>query len=108
MTPDALTIHRAEGFFARLGGLLARAPLRDAEALCLAPCNSVHTMFMRYAIDVVFLDPRGRVLKVVTGLKPWRVAACRGAAAALELRAGQAHEWGLVANVSIHRAEVNA
>lgn len=100
--PPVLTIHRAQTFLARLGGLLARKPLRDAEALYLAPCSSVHTMFMRYPIDVAFLDAKGRVLKVVPGLQPWRIAGCFGAAAALELRAGQAQARGIVP-----RARVN-
>lgn len=97
-----LTIHRAQSFLARLGGLLARKPLREGEALYLAPCSSVHTMFMRYTIDVAFLDARGRVLKVVSHLKPWRMAGCFGAAAALELRAGQAQVRGIAP-----RARVN-
>lgn len=89
-----LTISHARSFAARLGGLLARPPLRDDEALYLSPCSSVHTFFMRYAIDVAFLDRNGRVLKVVT-LAPWRAAACLGAAGTLELRAGQAARRGV-------------
>lgn len=89
-----LTVHRARTFGARLAGLLGRPPLRPDEALYLAPCASVHTCFMRYPIDVVFLDPAGRVLKVVEHLRPWRMAACRGARAALELRAGGAARYG--------------
>ncbi len=88
-----LTIHRAQSFGARLGGLLVRAPLREDEALYLLPCASVHTAFMRYAIDVVFVDRSGQVLKVVARLKPWRMAWCPGAHGALELRAGQAQRY---------------
>ena len=94
MTAATLTISQARSFRARLGGLLARPPLRDDEALYLAPCASVHTCFMRYAIDVAFLDRAGRVLKVAT-LAPWRAAACLGAAGTLELRAGQAAARGI-------------
>jgi uncharacterized membrane protein (UPF0127 family) len=99
-----LTIHRAQTFFARLGGLLTRARLREGEALYLAPCASVHTMFMRYPIDVAFLDAKGRVLKVVPHLKPWRVAGCFGAAAALELRAGQAQLRGIAPRARVNVA----
>lgn len=95
MADSTLHIVQARTFLARLGGLLARRPLRDHEALYLAPCSSVHTFFMRYPIDVAFLDRKGRVLKVVT-LAPWRVGACLGAHAALELRAGQAARRGVV------------
>ncbi|HET9644229.1 MAG TPA: DUF192 domain-containing protein [Burkholderiaceae bacterium] len=84
-----LTVYRATSFLARLRGLLARPPLQAGEAMYLAPCVSVHTCFMRYAIDVVFLDRAGRVLKVVEDLQPWRFAACSGAHATMELRAGQ-------------------
>lgn len=90
-----LTIHRAETFVSRLVGLLGRAPLQAGEALYLAPCASVHTCFMRYAIDVVFVDAQQRVLKIVT-LAPWRAAACRGAKGVVELRAGEAVRMGLV------------
>jgi hypothetical protein len=90
-----LTVFRAESFGSRLFGLLARRRLSRGEALLLAPCASVHTCFMRYAIDVVFLNRRGRVLKVVERLPPWRWTGCRGAHATLELRAGQARLHGL-------------
>ena len=94
MNPSSLTIFRAESFVSRLLGLLARAPLGSNEALYLAPCASVHTMFMGYAIDVVFLDGSGRVVKMVAPLGPWRATSCWGACAALELRAGEARRLG--------------
>ena len=72
--------------WARLRGLLGREP----SPLLLAPARSVHTCFMRAPIDVVFLDAELRVLRVVRGLGPWRVAAARGARAVLELPAGRA------------------
>ena len=95
MTPPALTIHRADGFVARLLGLLARPRLTADEALYLAPCASVHTLFMRYAIDVAFVDRSGRVLEVERDLKPFRVAWCWRAHAAVELVAGGALRHGV-------------
>ncbi len=106
MEAATLTILPARTFLSRLGGLLARAPLNEREALYLAPCSSVHTMLMRYAIDVAFVDRGGRVLKVVT-LAPWRAAACFGARGVLELRAGQARRWGIVAGAEVDLAEVS-
>ena len=103
MTVPTLSISHARSFLARLGGLLARPPLRDDEALYLAPCSSVHTLFMRYAIDVAFLDRSARVLKVVT-LPPWRMAACFGACGTLELRAGQAERLGVTVGARIDLA----
>jgi uncharacterized protein len=98
----ALDFIVARSFFARLGGLLALPRLREGQALVLAPCNSVHTLFMRYAIDVVFIDKRGRVMKLVEHLQPWRAAACWRAHAAIELGAGQAQAHGLAVGVQLN------
>jgi uncharacterized protein len=97
----ALDFIVARSFFARLGGLLARPRLREGQALVLAPCNSVHTLFMRYAIDVVFIDKQGRVLKLVEHLAPWRAAGCWRSHAAVELAAGEARASGLVRGAQI-------
>ena len=56
----------------RLRGLLGRAELGRGEALAIRPCASVHTFFMRFEIDAVFLDRDGRVLRALAGLRPWR------------------------------------
>ena len=90
MSTATLIIFRADSFLSRLGGLLVRPALRPGEALYLAPCASVHTFFMRYAIDVAFVDREGRVLKLVTELKPFRAASCWGAHGAVEFAAGEA------------------
>jgi uncharacterized membrane protein (UPF0127 family) len=63
--------------------------------MLLRPASSIHTAFMRFAIDAVFLDGEGRVLKVAAELRPWRTSACRGARAVLELPAGEAARRGL-------------
>ncbi len=80
----------------RLRGLLARPPLANGEALLLTPCSSVHTCFMTYAIDIVYVDRKGQVLKVVPALPPWRMSAALGAAMTFELAAGQAAACALV------------
>jgi uncharacterized membrane protein (UPF0127 family) len=74
---------------ARLRGLLGRAELAPGGGLLIRPSSSIHTLFMRFTIDVVFLAPGGRVLHVAAGLRPWRVASRRGACAVLELAAGE-------------------
>lgn len=89
-TSSALAVHRADHFFSRLAGLLFMPPLRADQGLLLVPCGSVHTAFMRYSIDVVFLDRAGVIKKIVPQVKPWRAAACPGAHQTLELAAGQA------------------
>ena len=99
--PAQLRIHRAHSFTQRLLGLLARSPLQADEALFIAPCNSVHTVLMTYAIDVAFVDREGVVLKLVCGLKPYRAAACWGAHGVVEFAAGAAHAWGVAQGSSL-------
>lgn len=84
-----LVIRRADTFLARLTGLLLSPPPAPGEALLITPCAAVHTAFMRYPIDVVFLDRAGVIRKTVPHLLPWRIAACRGAHQVLELAAGE-------------------
>jgi uncharacterized membrane protein (UPF0127 family) len=91
----------AETPFARLRGLLGRSGLSSGEGLLLRPAASVHTAFMRFTIDVVFLDRDLRVLKVAPEVVPWRTAGCRGARAVLELPAGEASLRGLREGVSL-------
>lgn len=99
--PAALSIRRADRFFSRLAGLLALPRLQPGQGLLLVPCASVHTAFMGYAIDVVFLDRAGIVQKIVPHLQPWRMAACAGAHQTLELAAGQAEALELVAGQAL-------
>ena len=91
----------AETPLARLRGLLGRSDLPAGEGLLLRPAGSIHTAFMRFPIDAVFLDRADRVLKVAHELPPWRMAGCRGARAVLELPAGEAAKQGLRAGVSL-------
>ena len=72
----------------RRRGLLGRHGMKPSEALILAPCCAIHTAFMRFAIDVIFVDGRGRVLKIVRELPPWRMAMAPRAHAVIELAAG--------------------
>ena len=64
----------ARGFWPRLVGLLGRAHLAPGEALLLEPCNSVHTAFMRFTIDVLYVDRDDRVVKAVPEMKPFRMS----------------------------------
>ena len=73
----------------RMRGLLGRRGLGSDEGVLLRPAGSVHTFFMRFPIDIVFLDRDGRVLRIAESVAPWRTAAARGAKAVLELRAGE-------------------
>ena len=82
-------VERASTPLARLRGLLGRRALADGEALLIEPCASIHTFFMRFAIDAAFLSPELRVLRAIPDLRPWRATRLyRGAAMALELPLG--------------------
>ena len=74
----------------RNDGLLGREGLPSGAALVLAPCQAVHTWFMRFPIDIVFVSKSGRVLKVKRAVGPWRMAIGLGAFAVMEFSAGGA------------------
>jgi uncharacterized protein len=76
--------------WARMRGLLGRSELPRGGGSLLRPAASIHTFFMRFPIDAVFLDEEGVVLGVERELAPWRLAWRRGAKAVLELGAGGA------------------
>lgn len=82
-------VRTAQTFLSRLVGLLGAAAIAEGEGLWIVPCRSVHTLGMRYPIDVAFLDARGVVVGILEGLPPNRVGrVVREARGALELRAG--------------------
>ncbi|NPV58534.1 MAG: DUF192 domain-containing protein [Actinobacteria bacterium] len=79
----------------RRRGLLGTEVLEDGRGLVIVPCRQVHTFGMRYAIDVVFVDRRMRVLRVVKAMRPCRLGALvLRAAAAIELPPGKAAATG--------------
>lgn len=67
-------VELARTFCARLVGLMGRKNLAPGAALLLEPCPQIHTCFMRFDIDVVFLDVHNRVVAVVENSKPWRMS----------------------------------
>jgi uncharacterized protein len=85
----------ADTMWTRLRGLMGRRELEPDEGLLLRPSGSVHTCFMRFAIDIAFLDSELRVLAVSPGVRPWRLRLQRGARAVLELPAGEADRVGI-------------
>lgn len=87
--PLASRTCRAATFGSRLRGLLGRSSFEPGEGLHLAPCNAIHTLFMRFPIDVLFLDRDGVVLLALSRLPPWRATRIvSGARSVLELPAG--------------------
>jgi uncharacterized protein len=91
----------ASSFRTRLRGLVGRRQLPETEGLLIRPAGSVHTFFMRFPIDVVFLDRDDSVLKVVPSLQPRRLAGARRARRALELTAGACARAGLAVGESL-------
>jgi uncharacterized membrane protein (UPF0127 family) len=69
-------------------GLLGRKGLAEGEGLWITPCESVHTFFMQFPIDLVYLDRKYRIRKVCHSVRPWRISVCLSAHSILELPAG--------------------
>src|SRR4026207_585216 len=79
----------------RMRGLLGRKYLRQGEGMVLRPGSGVHTAFMRFPIDAVFLDADQVVIKIEHEVGPWRTVSCRGAREVVELPPGERHRRGL-------------
>lgn len=72
----------------RSKGLLGRTGLGQGEGMWIVPCEAVHTFFMKFPIDLVYLDRKHRVKKVRDGVPAWRISGCLSAHSVLELPAG--------------------
>ncbi len=86
----------ADSIWTRMRGLLGRDTLALQEALWITPCTSIHTFFMRFPIDVAFLDGQGRVIAFYPALRPWRLSGIHlRAAGVLEAAAGALQKAGV-------------
>ena len=95
-----LRVQVADNFLQRLRGLMLRSPasLPLGTGLLIAPCNSIHMMFMRFAIDVVYLAEDYTVVKTVKNVRPWLgISACfkKGTWAVLEMPIGSIEHYGV-------------
>ncbi|MCW8207126.1 DUF192 domain-containing protein [Verminephrobacter aporrectodeae subsp. tuberculatae] len=112
--PHALQIRQARGFWGRFIGLMGRSDPRgtaagNSSALLIARCTSVHSCFMRYALDLVYLDTRGRITRQVPALAPWRCSwGGPGAAHVLEMPAGAIASQGLEPGMQLRPWPVDA
>jgi uncharacterized membrane protein (UPF0127 family) len=107
-TGGALVCERctvADRMLSRMRGLLGRKGLEPGEGLLIRPAPSIHTFFMRFPIDVVFLARDGNVLKVSPNVGPWRMRSCHRAVAVLELAAGEAELRGIKVGDRIDKEE---
>lgn len=102
-----LQVELADSFLSRFRGLMGRSALPAGQGLLLVPCNSVHMCFMRFSVDVVYIDRAYRVKKVARGLRPWLgLSFCPGAWGALELAAGEAERLGIEKGRLLRRCDV--
>ena len=85
-----MRVVRADTFWRRLRGLGGRVDMPPDDALLIPRCRSVHTFTMRFALDLVWLDGAGRVVRVDRAVPPRRLRICRRARAVIECRAGSA------------------
>jgi uncharacterized protein len=81
---------KAKSFLSRFWGLMPRKYINGDEGLLLSPCNSVHTFFMSFDIDVLYLDSSMKVIAAFENVKPWRVLPMKkGCRYVLETASGQ-------------------
>jgi uncharacterized membrane protein (UPF0127 family) len=96
-TRDTLLAHAAEvadTSAKRRTGLLKHEKLEPGEGLWIVPCESVHTFFMKFPIDLLYLDRHHKVRKARSAVRPWRLSACLLAHSVLELPAGTVKQSG--------------
>jgi uncharacterized membrane protein (UPF0127 family) len=98
-----LNLRIAKRFTSRLRGLMLAPPLAPNEGLLLTRCSSIHSAFMRQAIDVIYLDRKDKVLRCVPMLQPWRASMGWGAAQVLEIAVGGIARFGIMPGDRLQR-----
>lgn len=94
-TVIAAQVELADSMWKRGRGLLGRVSLATDEGMRFEPASSLHMMFMRFSIDVIYVDRDERVVKLVGNFKPWRFSWARGARTAYELAMGSIDQSGV-------------
>jgi len=89
-------------------GLLKHERLEPGSGLWIVPCESVHTFFMKFPIDLVYLDKQRKVRKVRHAVPAWRLSACLSAHSILELPAGTAEKSGTLPGDELVMEKLNA
>jgi hypothetical protein len=88
-------VRKTETLVERTKGLLGCKSLMQGEGLLISPCNSIHTFFMLFPIDVVFLNKKNMITKIIRTMKPFRFGMAFNSSSVLELMAGQADRSGM-------------
>ena len=93
----------AANIVTRLRGLIGRPPLSEGEGLLILPCKSIHTHFMSYPIDVLYVDRRQEIVAIDQAMTPWRVGRIhRRARFVLEMPAGTVATTGTETGDRLH------
>ncbi|MBU2044310.1 MAG: DUF192 domain-containing protein [Candidatus Omnitrophica bacterium] len=85
----------ASNFWLRFKGLMFDRTIDEKAAMVFYNAPAIHTSFMRFSIDIVFLDKNNKVIKICQAVKPWKIVFCRHSALAIELPAHRAKERSL-------------
>lgn len=86
----------ADTFFSRFRGLMFRRSIADDYALYITPCNQIHMLNMRFAIDVVYLDDNGRVVKIDVNVQPNKICkTVKNARSVIEIKSFSAERFGI-------------
>ena len=99
---DCLHAWEANNFLSRLRGLHGVPPLQMGEALIIKPCNAIHTLTMRFPIDVAFIDATGLVRRACS-VPRFRFVRCQEACAVIEMPEGELNRLGIGEGQQIHR-----
>ncbi|MHC1717118.1 MAG: DUF192 domain-containing protein [Acidaminococcaceae bacterium] len=78
----------ADNFITRLKGLLGTDHLKEGSALIIRPCNGIHTLGMKYSIDVIFIDKSDKVIKIVSDMPSRKISTCNNASYVIETPSG--------------------
>ncbi len=79
---------KAKGFLGRLRGLMFQRPISENEALLFYKAPSIHTFFMRFAIDIIFLNKEKRIMKIYSNVGPGKTTFCKGSFWTIECLGG--------------------
>lgn len=102
------TVELADTSETRRVGLLKHTRLEPGSGLWIVPCESVHTFFMKFPIDLVYVDKKRKVRKVRHAVPAWRLSACLTAHSILELPAGTARKSGTLPGDELSFEKLNA
>lgn len=101
-------VRMADNPWTRLVGLLGKKSLPPGEGLMIRPCSSVHTFFMRFNMDAIFIDRENRVLKVRHDMRPFRITGARKSKAVIELMGGALRDASIEVGDELLLAEASS